>query len=70
MVGSMVEKRNQQGAVLDMSVEIIQIIIHVSKKGKKKEETERRQKKSKMHNWTSRRKGEGLERRDIYKDSI
>lgn len=44
MVGSMVEKRNQQGAVLDMSVEIIQIIIHVSKKGKKKEETERRQK--------------------------
>lgn len=70
MVGSMVEKRNQQGAVLDMSVEIIQIIIHVSKKGKKKEETERRQKKSKMRNWTSRRKGEGLERRDIYKDSI
>lgn len=46
MVGSMVEKRNQQGAVLDMSVEIIQIIIHVSKKGKKKKKRQKEDKKS------------------------
>lgn len=45
MVGSMVEKRNQQGAVLDMSVEIIQIIIHVSKKGKKKRRDRKKTKK-------------------------